>query len=321
MAFLLTFYTVFLAMLQIFTIALCGYLFFKWKLLDNQSISGLTNLTINLFLPALIFSHLIKKFSFTDPLDWWLYPFLGMAVSLLGFIVAKCFMFFDKTILAKNELASIVAFQNCGYLPLILVMSIFPEKEVNCLFTYIFLFIQGFNLIFWSLGIQFLTSDKNIKFEFKKVLNPPFLSLVLAFLILCLNIKSLIPKIFFQAADLIGECTLPVALIILGAILAACGGGKAYKLNAKLLVKTVIMKMLIVPALVLLLIVFFKLPKYMSILLLIEAAMPAGINLSIVAFKQNQISGYITQSVFLTHVFAMITVPLFITILSVYVPF
>ncbi|MFH1061347.1 MAG: AEC family transporter [Candidatus Omnitrophota bacterium] len=308
-------------MLQIFIIALCGFLFFKWKLLDKQAITGLTNLTINLFLPALIFSHLIKKFSFTNPRDWWLYPFLGIAISLIGFMVAKCFMFFDKTVLRKNELASIISFQNCGYLPLILVMSIFPENEVSCLFTYIFLFIQGFNLIFWSFGIQFLTSDKNIKFEFQKVLNPPFLSLVLAFLILCLNIKSFIPKIFFQATDLMGGCTLPVALITLGAILAACAGGKAYKLNSGLLIKTVILKLVVVPALVLLIIVYFKLPKYMAILLLIEAAMPAAINLSVVSFKQTETCGYITQAVFLTHLFGMITVPLFITILSVYVPF
>ncbi len=320
MEFFLTFYSVFTAMLQIFAIALCGFLFFKWNLLDKQGISGLTNLTINLFLPAMIFSHLIKKFSFTNPQDWWLYPFLGIMISLIGFIVAKCFMFMDKSIVRKNELTSIASFQNCGYLPLILVMSIFPEKEASILFTYIFLFIQGFNLIFWSFGIQFLSSDKNVKFQFKKILNPPFMSLVFAYLILSLNLKGYIPTILLQATELVGGCTLPVALISLGAILAACGGGaKAYKLNSKLLIKTVIMKLAIVPAIVLFIIVFFKLPRYMAILLLIEAAMPAAINLSVVSFKQNETCGYITQAVFLTHLFGMITVPLFITILSIFV--
>ena len=319
MEFLLTFYSVFTAMLQIFAISLCGFLFFKWNLLDKQSISGLTNLTINLFLPAMIFSHLIKKFSFTNPQDWWLYPFLGIMISLIGFIVAKCFMLIDKSIVKKNELASIASFQNCGYLPLILVMSIFPEKEASILFTYIFLFIQGFNLIFWSFGIQFLSSEKNLKFKFKKILNPPFLSLMFAFLVLCLNIKIYIPSTLLKATELVGGCTLPVALISLGAILAASGGAKAYKLNSTLLIKTVIMKLAIVPAIVLFIIVFFKLPRYMAILLLIESAMPAAINLSVVTFKQNEACGYITQAVFLTHLFGIITVPLFITILSFFI--
>ncbi|MBU1087393.1 MAG: AEC family transporter [Candidatus Omnitrophica bacterium] len=320
MEFLLTFYTVFTAMLQIFTIALCGFLFFRWKLLDKTAISGLSNLIINLFLPAMIFSHLIKKFSFTDPKDWWLYPFLGMIICLIGFIAAKVFLQFDKSIVQKNELASIVSFQNCGYLPLILVMSIFSEKQTSVLFTYIFLFIQGYNLIFWSLGIQFLNSEKKIKFEFKKILNPPFLALIFAGLILCLNLKIYIPKLFLQATDLVGGCTLPVALIVLGAILAACDGGKVYKLNSGLLLKTVILKLVVVPAIVLFIVVFLKLPKYMSILLLIEAAMPAAINLSVVSFKQSESCGYITQAVFLTHVCGIITVPLFVTIMSFFIP-
>lgn len=199
-------------------------------------------------------------------------------------------------------------------------MSIFPEKQTALLFTYIFLFIQGYNLIFWSFGIQFLNSDKKTKFEFKKILNPPFLALIFAGLILGLNLKTYIPTIFLQSTELVGGCTLPVALIVLGSILAACEGGKAYKLNAVLLIKTVILKLVVVPTIVLILVVFLKLPKYMSILLLIEAAMPAAINLSVVSFKQSETCGYITQAVFLTHVCGIITVPLAIAIMSFFIP-
>jgi predicted permease len=319
MDFLIKFYSVFIAMLQIFIIVLCGFLFYRWKLIDKQGISSLTNLTINLFLPALIFSHLIKKFSFTDPRDWWIYPFLGMAICLAGSIVARIYLLIDKKVLQKNEIISVVSFQNCGYLPLILVMSIFSEQDASKLFTYIFLFIQGFNLIFWSFGIQFLSSERKAGFEIKKILNPPFVSLVAAFFIIWFGLKGLIPQNFLRSVELVGGCTLPIALISLGSILSAGCFADPGQYKSPVLIKTVMLKLFVLPVIILGFILLLRLPKYMSILLLIQASMPAAINLSVVSFSQSQKCDFITQAVFLTHLFALITVPLFLSVLSFYI--
>jgi len=304
---------VFFVMVEIFLIILCGFLFLKFKIIKKEAVSGLTSLTINLFSPCLIFSHLIKNFSFNALNNWWVYPILGVFVSIFGLIVAKMFLLVNKSIAQKNEFSALIGFQNCGYMPLVFVAGVFPEALAKDLFTVIFLFVQGFNVIFWSLGVHLL-SAKSTQLNIKKILNPPFIALTISFILIALNLKNAVPLPLLDASHLIGECTLPIALFTLGAILSI-NFEHIFKLTS-FSVKVIIAKLIVMPALCLLGLMVFKMPQIMALLLIIETAMPSAVNNSIVSYNNQANAPIISQGVFFTHILSVLTIPLFIVLFT-----
>lgn len=310
MDFMLEFPKICLAVIEIFFISLLGFIFFKLKLISIELVNELSRLVINLFLPCLIFSHLLKNPSFITIGDWWVYPLLGIGVSLIGFFVAQIILFFDKNSQAKKELVSLIAFQNCGYLPLVLIAEVFPPALSQALFVYIFLFIQGFNFIFFSYGIEFLGGGEFKQKKIKDFLNLPFLSLLLSLGFLISRFYIFVPKIIIQATALIGDCTLPIALLALGAVLANCP--LSLKKDKRFFFEVVLGKLVIMPALALLFLFRFKIPPYMALVILMESAMPSAVNLSVVSYYKKSEGSLISQAVFLTHLLSIFTIPFFL---------
>ena len=314
MEFLLNFTRVFFGMIEIFFLVSIGVFFSKLKLVDKQGLRSLSALTINLFLPCFIFNHLIHYFSFTSPRDWWIYPVLGVGVSVLGFIVGSIVYAVDKSIKDKDEFICLIAFQNCGYLPLILVAAIYPDAISREMFTRIFLFIQGFNVVFWGFGIQFLRPGER-RFQFKKIFNPPFVSLIISMLLIAFNMKPFIPASVMRVTELLGNCTLPVALLSLGIILADVMSTQVI-IRKSFFLKVIFSKLIFMPLIMLGIIMLFKLPEFIALLLLIEAVMPSAINLGVVSFYQRAKYGLIGRALFITHLFAVISIPFFLALLS-----
>lgn len=314
MDFFLNFSRVFSGMIEIFFLVSVGILFSKLKLVDKQGLRGISALTINLFLPCLIFNHLINYFSFTSPRNWWIYPLLGVGVSALGFIVASIVCAIDRSIKDKNEFICLIAFQNCGYLPLILVASIYTPEIVREMFTRIFLFIQGFNILFWGFGIQFLSPGER-RFQFKKIFSPPFVSLIIAMLCIAANIKPFLPVWFMRSTELLGNCTLPIAVLSLGVILAESMSTQVI-MRRSFFLKVLFSKSIIMPVIAMGIIIIFKLPKFIALLLLIQALMPSAINLGVVSFYQKAKYALIGRVLLITYLFSVISIPFFLALLS-----
>ena len=314
MEFLENFSSVFWGMLEIYLMVLLGIIFSKFKIIDKEGLRSLSGLTINLFLPCLIFNHLIHNFSFSSPSDWWIYPLLGVGVSALGFMVGSIVCAIDRSIKEKTEFICLIAFQNCGYLPLILIASIYPDQIAREMFTRIFLFIQGFNIVFWSIGIQFLRPGDN-RLRFKKIFSPPFIALIIAMLFIAVNVKCFLPTPVMRVTELLGNCTLPIALLSLGIILAQSLSAPV-SIGKSFFIKILFSKLIIMPLIALGIILVFNLPKFMALLLLIEALMPSAINLGLVSFYQKAKYGIIARALLITHLFAIISIPLFLSIFS-----
>ena len=312
MEFLSIFSKITLVMSEIFIIALCGFLAFKLKLLSEDNIQGLSKLTINLFLPCLIFDRLISGFRFDDSGQWLIYPVLGIVVSLVGLALARIVLVFDKQMQNKNEFIGLIAFQNCGYLPLMLVWRIFPAQVADSLFINIFLFMLGFNLIFWSYGVRLLTQQKDKRPKFKRIMNAPLLSVILSLFLLATNLHKLLPGMVTRPATLIGGCALPVALIVVGAALAV--SLEQFSGIKKFLLQVVLGKMIILPGMVFLLLNTLQLPSVMALVILIESAMPSAITLSVVTHKQTAGYKIVNQGVLLTHLAGLVTIPFFMSL-------
>lgn len=308
MFFISAFKTTFIATAQIFLVGLLGFLLVRRNFLSSEGLNVLSRFIIEITLPIFIFCALIKDFSFSLYPNWWIFPILSLIITALGLAIGYIFIGLDKGISQKRQFLSLVAFQNSGWLPLPLVAALLPEAEARILFIYIVMFLLGFNLVIWSFGV-WLLSEKTIKnFELGSLFSPPVIATLVGLLFIALGINRWMPAAILKPLKLLGDCTLPLAMIVVGANL----GGIAMRGedNNREILYIVLAKLMVLPLVVFIILFSFPLPHLVKLLVVIQASMPAATNLSIICRHYKVEDRLVTKAIFWTHVASIITIPL-----------
>ncbi len=296
---------------QIFILGAMGYLLVKREFLTREGMDFLSRLVIKITLPAMIFSRLISEFKFDLKPQWWIFPLTSFAITLLGLLVGGIFVNLIKNNEEKRQFLSLVAFQNSGYLPLCLVAALLSPKEASLMFIYIFLFLLGFNLLMWSLGVYCLSYKRNKKFELASLFSPPVLATIITIGLIAMGLDRFIPDVILKPLSMIGESTLPLAMLVVGGSLGLI---KLRKVKLKPIILVVLIKLLILPLVGLLFIWRSPFPQMFSLLLIIQLAMPSATSLSLIITHYKKEDLLISQGVLFTHLFSLVTIPLFLSL-------
>ena len=102
---------------QIFILGALGYFLVKKNMLSASGLEALSRLVIQVIFPAMIFTQLLKNFSFSLYPDWWIFPLTSFVITLSGSIVGFILLKLTKLKNNKLQFLSLVGFQNSGYLP------------------------------------------------------------------------------------------------------------------------------------------------------------------------------------------------------------
>lgn len=310
--------TVTLGCFEIFLLAALGFFLVRKKAISDDALNALSRIVIEFTLPAFIFVQFIKNFRFSWYPKWWIFPVLSLLMTLAGFLLGILFLKFKKGITQKREFMSLIAFQNSGYLPLSLIATILPDYRQGTMFIYLFLFLAGFNLTMWSLGVWFLSRDKGAGFKIVRILSPPVIATLAAFLLIVFGVEKFVPQTVLRPVKLLGDCTVPLAMMIVGGSLARIDirakGNWAVILNAALV------KLIIMPVIFLGVIFIFNLGPAMGLLLIMEAAMPSATSLVLINRHYGLKEEIINQGVFFSHFISIITIPLFISLFWILMP-
>jgi len=304
--------TTFRVMMEILLIVAVGWGVRRLNLINGNAIRVISQCTVGVFLPSLIFRNIVSEYSFFLLDYWWVYPLLGIAVSGFGALVGQGLVRAAGITSGKQYVVSMLAFQNCGYLPLVLAQRLCSPALAAALMTAIFLFIQGFNLVFWTIGVGYLNRG-SIKPLDRLVTVMPLVALLAAGLVRLGHAEQAIPVAVLRSSALLGACTIPLALFTLGAAMTRCG--EACRRNIRWLWWAGALKMLGMPACGMVLVSCIPLPPVMAALLLIELAMPAAVNLSVVAQANDDEAGILHQGVLRMHIIGIFTIPLFLACL------
>jgi len=207
-----------LALVQVLLIALAGAILVRTQVFKSGDVKGLTLIIINVLLPAMIFSNIVGTL---DPQSfplWWILPLVGLGLIAIGIVFAMLFFYNDLS--AKRSLLPLASMQNAGYLALPLGQAIYPEQfDLYALYT--FLIIMGLNPILWSVGKFLSTGGKMIELSWKQLITPPFIANLLGILFVLLGWHQFIPKTIYNAIELTGTATVPIANFVLGAVLGS----------------------------------------------------------------------------------------------------
>lgn len=205
-------------LITLFLLMGTGYVLFKIRLLDPEFDKCLTKLLINVTMPLLIISSVLKlneKAAVTTVL-------FVLAAALVLYIVLPAIGWFLAKILAvpKKQFGLYVymtTFSNVGFMGFPLVAALLGDEAV----FYTALFNIVFNLASFSYGILLVSSggDEQAKPNPRMLLSPGILLSLLAVVLYFADLS--IPASVTEAIDYIGGLTTPIAMLLIGASLAS----------------------------------------------------------------------------------------------------
>ncbi len=299
------------AVFQIFFLGGIGYFLVKKEVLGHEGLKALSRLTIDITLPVLMFCQLIKDFRFDLYPNWWIFPLLSIAITLLGWLVGLPFLKFISGDEKRLQFLNLVAFQNSGYLPLALVAALLPAALAGEMFIYLFLFLLGFNLLMFSVGAHTICCYKRKPFELASLFSPPVIAVIFSLLFVFFGLQKFVPETLYKPLRMIGDCTLPLAMFVVGGNLAEIS---LKSIDRKSLSLIILAKMVILPLIGLAVIFTFNMPRLISLLILIQLAVPSATTLSVLVRHYKKEDLLVSQGIFFTHIISVITIPVFLII-------
>jgi len=296
---------------QIFILGAIGYFLVRKKFLSAEGLNAISRLVIEVTLPVLIFCQLLKDFSFRLYPNWWIFPLMSIAINAAGLAFGLLFIGFFKGLQHRLQFLSLVTFQNSGYLPLALIAALLPAEKVGPMFIYLFLFLTGFNLVMFSAGVHLLCFHKNRRLELGSLFSPPVIATLVSLVIIFFGLNKLVPPDLLKPLRLLGDCTLPLAMLVVGGSLAQIN---LRSINPQAIFLMSLLKLLILPGLGLWLILKLKLPQLVGLFILIELAMPPATLLSVITGHYHKEDLLVSQGIFFGHLLSILTIPLFLSL-------
>lgn len=298
------------AIIKITLIALLGYYLYKKSFVDERILNFLIFFVINFAVPFLAFSHIIENLKPTAEPPLPIFIFLSIAIFFSSLAVAAIFSFKRKHQL-KREFVSVVSFQNCGYLPLNLALFLFVQPLREQFIIYTFLYILGFDIIFWSVGSFFIFKQKGEKFRLKSLFTPPIIAILFALVLVYTRTSRFVPQVIVGPLKMIGETSFVLSMLILGSLLAKADIKGFYR-NIAIIFQASLLRLVLLPLIFLIVILKMDISSLFGFFIIVQAAMPSAVSLPLLANLRKADSEFISQSVLFTHIFSIITVPLWL---------
>jgi predicted permease len=310
------FLTVLTTVLPVFGIMIIGLGLRRRAWLSADADQSLMRVTINLLLPCLIFDSVLGNAALRRPENLLLPPLAGFGMVAIGIGVARLFARLAglQTKPEQRTFALLAGLQNYAFLVIPLCLSLFDAGTTGVLFVH----NVGAEMAMWTVGIAVLTGS-GFSGGWKKILNAPLVALLLALALNFLGMAFTPPvpvafagKIILPAIHWLGQSAIPMALLIIGAIVAdhleEAHGGKA----AKVVSIAGIVRLGVMPVLFLLLAKLLPCSIELKRVLVLQGAMPSAV-MPIVLTKHYGGDARTALRVALgTSIVGLVTIPLWI---------
>ena len=299
-------------MLTLFAILVVGYIAGRLGYMGGEFDKKLSSLVINFTCPSLILS---SAMSGELPDRRLILPLLGIS-TLTYMILAGMALFLPRYLTNKKDNEGIVGFAlmfgNVGFMGYPVVASIFGHQAV--FYAAVLNVINTFAV--FTIGTILIEGDLGDKKHFqKKVLySTPMLSAYLAMLIVALGIDN-IPGLISQPLTMIGNITVPAALLIIGSSMSQLS--LRTMLGNPTVYATTLFRLFLIPLGFYYLCMALGFDQYVVSINTIVIAMPVATYGTILCLKYNRDTTLMTEITLITTLLSMLTIPLLTLLFSI----
>ncbi len=290
--------------LSLFLIMITGYVMYKKRIIDDEANVRYTRLVLNISLPAQIITAFVSNQGIVPKKE--VVSVFGMSVLLYLIYAVIGVLFLMATKVSEKQRGTylfMMMFGNVGFMGFPVIEAIFGEEAM----MYAVIFNVIFNLLVYSVGILMIGKDGLQGFSIKKLINMPLMSALVSIVLFFADIQ--LPEVFMTSLDFLGKVTTPVAMLILGSVLAKLRFRELLD-EWRVYVFTVI-KLIILPFIVILLFSrVFEMPRLVTGVFIVLSAMPVATNSTMLAIEYNGDIPLTSKGIFFTTVLSIVTIPL-----------
>ena len=303
---------VFSAVLPIFLVIASGALARRLGWLDAAADHSLMRLVVNLLYPALIFSFVLGNDALRQPSNLLLPPLLGLSTVVAGFglgmLVARRCKIGDTR--ECRTFAFTSGIFNYGYFPVPIIALLFDRETAGVLLV----FNLGVEIAMWVLGVGFILARNESQSIWKRVLSGPVIAILIAVPLNYFKLDQQLPNFAHETIDLLGQCAIPLGLILIGATFADLSDGVRMLEHLRVPVIASILRLAICPVAFLLMALILPLSEQLKCVIAVQAAMPCAV-FPIVLARHFGGSPQVALKVVLgTTLLSFVTIPLWISI-------
>ena len=297
-------------MLTLFALVVVGFVSGKLGYLGGDFDRQLSRLVINITCPALILSS-----AMTGELPDSKYILPLLLISTVTYILLAGAAFLLPRYITKNQdlhgpIGFALMFGNVGFMGYPVVASIFGHQAV--FYAAVLNVVNTFAV--FTIGTILITGTNTNKerFQRKVLYSTPMLAAYVTMAIVALRIDN-IPEAISQPLTMLGNITVPAALLIVGSSMSQLSLKKM--LGNMTIYATTLLRLAILPVGVHYIMRMLGFDAFVVNINTLVIAMPVATYGTILCLKYQKDTTLITTTTFITTIVSMVTVPLLVTLL------
>lgn len=282
-----------------------GFVGAKSKYFEESLQDNISKIILRITMPLLVLTTLSGRTLEASMLKNALYMVAAEVVVMLTlFAIGKLSgSLFRMPEQVRSVHTCMMTFGNAGFVGYPLITALYGEEGL----FYAVIFCLAHDMIFYSLGMFTMarSSGGTILEALKKLINPVAIAFLIGFMMLLFGLR--LPELIHNTMAQVGAMTTSLSLVYVGMALAQIDFRAIYKRFGLYLI--VLFKMILLPALAVLLLTKWGMNPMVLAILAIELSMPAQPSLGVFASQMGADPGYATEGIFLTTVLSMATLP------------
>ena len=327
-----TFSVALAAVLAIFCIVAVGLFFRRIGRLTHEAEQPLLYLTVNLFIPCLIFDRVLRTDAFSDPQNLWLPPLLGFGCVVIGILFGLCVASLPakqnglKTWQQRRTFSGCVGTFNYGFVPIPLVMILFPGDDR--MLSVLFVQSLGVEIAVWTIVLCTFMGKIDRK-SLRHIINGPSIAIVAAVSLNLLGNSRFVPEAFHEhiapcfdflllAIHLLGAAGIPLSIILIGAVFADHFNRAEIKerlpTTLKIAFWSILIRLVIMPAIFVSLAVWLPTTTEIKQALIVHGAMGSAIFPMLLAKHYGGDPKTAFDTILSNSLFSVLAVPIWITV-------
>lgn len=261
------------AALPVYLIIALGPVLRRTGTLTPDMDKGMMAIAVHLFFPCLILDKMLGAEILRNAGVVFSSAGIGFGMIVLGFALAYAVarLLGLEVGGGRRTFAASCGVQNYGFIAIPLTMYVFAEND--SVLAVMFTHNLGIELALWTVGIMLISGNKSP--SWKSFIKGPIIAVILGVLMVQTGADVFVPEILRRAFAMLGVCAVPVCLLLVGTTMYDLA--RDVKFDWKVSVGGILMRLALLPVVILCLAKFLPLALELKQVLVIQAAMPAGV--------------------------------------------
>jgi predicted permease len=306
-----SFTSILAAALPVFLLLGGGFALRRLKVLTEEADASLLKLVIRVLYPCLYLDYIVGNPALEGGRNLIAAPLTGFLTVTGGFILA----YFAGRLFGFSVGKGLRTFSfgtgiyNYGFLPIPVMLALFGDRGV---LGVLLVHNVGVELAIWTVGIVLLAGEFRSK-ALRNMANPPVLALIVALSINGTGLDAHVPGWLATAVSMLAACCVPIGILLAGALVADLFGQQKVLAAPRVVMGSAALRLGLLPLVFLLAAAFLPgISMELRQVIVVQAAMPAGIMPIVLARHYGGDTGVAVRIVLGTTLLSAITMPLWI---------